>query len=328
MARMSIDDSMGRDPRVLILAQLCGWSRRETMGALLDVWAICYDRVTPFLPALQIDKTADLSGFTKHLIEAGLAQCHSGGRIYLHGVKERIKYLEGRAEAGRRGGVKSGESRRKKREANTKQTFKQTQARLNLPDPVPDSAPVPDVSPAPAVSVSPDPAPPRTHMQPQLAVVPLRRHPETPTLAQQLWKAGCDAYAVLRAEGLDAGLPASWTAIPSATSREYEQLCARVDELLDARPPDDALAAGLHRIVVATAEARARRSLEYFPPMRMWHATSFHTAIGQNPAKIRARDAGANPTRECMDELAEIEARDRERERERERLARQEIATP
>jgi len=35
MARMSIDDTIARDPRITVLAKLLGWTRRETVGCLV-----------------------------------------------------------------------------------------------------------------------------------------------------------------------------------------------------------------------------------------------------------------------------------------------------
>lgn len=152
MARMSIDDSVLRDPRVSVLARLCGWSRRETLGALLDVWAICYDHVTDVLPAEYIDVAAGPPDFTKHLIAAGLASESARG-VSVKGVKQRIEYLEAKVSAGRLGGRKSGESRR--------ETSKQTRSTARStpqapPNPIP-TVPDPALAPVLAVVDLPDP---------------------------------------------------------------------------------------------------------------------------------------------------------------------------
>src|SRR5690348_7758875 len=128
MARMSTDDSLGRDPRLDHLAELCGWTRRETAGCLqLDVWALCYDRVTPNLPPGDVDRVAargaaspvkHAGGFSAALLECGLARPSTRsdgtyrwekddasivilewrdpqwrGRIYLKGAADRIAYI-------------------------------------------------------------------------------------------------------------------------------------------------------------------------------------------------------------------------------------------
>lgn len=112
MARMSIDDRALRDPRILRLARAVGWSRRETIGALLDVWAVCYDRQTPQLLPQDIDIAAEHDGFCAAMVEVELARPARGNRlVHVCGVKDRIQYLASKREAGRVGGLKSAESR-------------------------------------------------------------------------------------------------------------------------------------------------------------------------------------------------------------------------
>lgn len=147
MARLSIDDSLARDPRLEDLAELCGWSRRETAGCLqLDVWPLCYDRVTPNLRARDIDRAANRDavapvkhpgGFAAALIQCGLGRPatkrdshytwikNDGSvvqlpwkdhewrdRIYVSGAADRIAYLLKKEESGRAGGTRSSENRR------------------------------------------------------------------------------------------------------------------------------------------------------------------------------------------------------------------------
>lgn len=141
MARMAIDDMFMRDPRVRVLAKLCGISVFDARGRLLEVWSICYDRVSDLLSEILIDTSAEIEGFAKHMLEAELATRADGNVLRITGAKKRIKYLEAKSEAGRRGGVKSGEARRNQREAKPKQKPKQTEAPVNPPDlvPVPDT---------------------------------------------------------------------------------------------------------------------------------------------------------------------------------------------
>ena len=120
MARMSIDDSVLRDPRITILSQLTGWSRRETLGCLLEVWAICYDRVDYALGPKVIDMIAGREGFADLLIEAELAVAMPSGKLRIAGAKERITYLSKLKQFGREGGLKSGESRRNNTKGSTK----------------------------------------------------------------------------------------------------------------------------------------------------------------------------------------------------------------
>lgn len=188
---MSLDDGFGRDPRLDHLAQLCGWTRRETAGCLqLDVWPLCYDRVTPNIPTRDLNiaaaryavsPVAHPGGFAGALIEAELARPSTRAdvsfmwvrkghpdvllywrdrewrdRVYLRGSAERIAYLVKAEEAGRVGGRNSGKSR-----ANTgglpsrepQGTLKGSGNVLNPPDTptVPDSASAPDLASVPAL---------------------------------------------------------------------------------------------------------------------------------------------------------------------------------
>lgn len=184
MARMSVDDMLARDPRVDRLARLCGWSRRETRSCLQDVWALCYDRVVPYLGGVDIEETAlrdaisppaHPAGFLDALLEVGLARKARAsdrwftsadgtrvawkdpnwrGRYYLAGAHERVGYLLTKKLAGAKGGRNSGESRRNQ----TKHSLSTAKARGNPPDLVPDSSPdlVPDGG------VAPDPDDPAT----------------------------------------------------------------------------------------------------------------------------------------------------------------------
>lgn len=164
MARMSIDDSALRDPRVLRLAKRLGWSRRETIGALLDVWAVAYDRATDLLPQEDIDIAAECDTFACDMERVGLARLVMKGKqpfVRLMGAAERVAYLASRQESGRRGGLKSGEARRnngtieteisqsldgQQSEAKSKVCFKQTEAPLN-----------PNTNILPSASANPDP---------------------------------------------------------------------------------------------------------------------------------------------------------------------------
>lgn len=176
MARMSIDDMIARDTRIDRLAKLCGWSRRETRACLEDVWALCYDRVVPYLPAEDIEVTAardaisppPADGFVTALRKVGLARdavasdrlfARKDGtkvpwpdqnwrdRVYLSGAAERVGYLLTKRSAGSEGGVKSGQSRRSKTKHSFALASSESQARGNPPDSVPDSASAPDSAP-------------------------------------------------------------------------------------------------------------------------------------------------------------------------------------
>lgn len=154
MARMSIDDSAGRDPRVKRLGRALGWSRRETLGALFDVWSLCYDRLTPFLPAEDVNAQADHDGAVAAMVEVGLATEHPEG-VRIAGATERIDYLLKCREAGRMGGEAKARNADDKKLATLEGRQSGATATLerpssapvatsyHVPDPVPDSPPDP-----------------------------------------------------------------------------------------------------------------------------------------------------------------------------------------
>jgi len=148
MARMSIDDSVQRDPRITKLAKTLGWTRRETAGALIcEVWPICYDQRNHEIVADLVDTATDRPGFASAMVDAGLARWLRGNRkVAINGARERIEYLDHKSAAGRIGGLKSGESRRQRSSTggSTPQARGNPSSSASVPDPVPDPPPVPD----------------------------------------------------------------------------------------------------------------------------------------------------------------------------------------
>lgn len=147
---MSVDDMVGRDPRVRLLAKSLGWSVHQTVGVLIcEVWPICYDQMTHLISERVIDAAADREGFAAALIDSELAHRDRSGKVYVAGAKKRIKYLEDKQRAGHEGGVKSAESRRKTPKQKSSTSGSTPQARRNPPVPDNPSAPVPDLVPPP-----------------------------------------------------------------------------------------------------------------------------------------------------------------------------------
>lgn len=144
MARMSIDDKFLRDPRITQLALNLGMSRWEVMGRLIAVYAVCYDLERDVLTCSQVDLGAQHPGFGDEMFACELTVNVRGG-MRIKGAGERIAYLDAKREAGRLGGIKSGESRR----IAAKQNRSNHEARPNPPDPVPDLPPDPVPDPVP-----------------------------------------------------------------------------------------------------------------------------------------------------------------------------------
>jgi len=157
MARMSIDDKVGRDPRITLLALALGWSKRELVGCLvLDVWPLCYDQESALVSERIIDAAAGHTGFAAAMVEAELATRDRSGKLRITGAAKRIAYLDHQKKAGREGGLKSAEMRAKEskgkprvREASLNRASSDGQGSGNpsVPDTVPDSASAPDAAP-------------------------------------------------------------------------------------------------------------------------------------------------------------------------------------
>jgi hypothetical protein len=146
MARMSIDDSVARDPRITKLAKLLGWSKRETVGCLvLDVWPICYDQHASEVASELVNIAAERDDFADHMVSSGLASRVRGNRkIRISGAQKRIEYLESKSNAGRVGGLKSAESRRQISSTSGSTSGSTPQAPRNPSVPDLPSASVPD----------------------------------------------------------------------------------------------------------------------------------------------------------------------------------------
>ena len=257
MARMSIDDKVSRDPRVLRLSKLCSWSRRETVGCLLEVWSICYDRVTEYVEAIDVDLTAGLDGFSDHMITCGLATAHPQRGLRISGVKGRIDYLSNAAKAGRKGGIKSGESRRNSPKGSFKQTGSDPQGSTNPLVLVPDVPSVPDVPGA----LVPDPPDPRA----------LGR------LAEELWKRTSEERQRLAKKFGVTGVLPFQPVTPSSYPAGFRDLKDRLRE-----EGDSASSVGPQVIGSMVANAEATRSIE-------WLSAKAFTEGGWRTARDRVK---------------------------------------
>jgi hypothetical protein len=99
---MLVDVEALHDPRVVELARRLGWSRRETVGALLDVWTLCYQSQETSLRDADIDIAAARDGFAVALREASLARA-DGDLTYVRGAQRALENVESsNARAGAR----------------------------------------------------------------------------------------------------------------------------------------------------------------------------------------------------------------------------------
>src|SRR6185295_15792399 len=315
MARMSIDDSSLRDHRVLLLAKLCGWNRRETIGCLLDIWALCYDRVSEYLPEAGIDVTSEHDGFARKLIEVGLASPGKGGMVRISGAKQRIEYLRKQQASGRLGGLKSAERRTKRPKARLSNPSSDPQATLNLtlegsvnpPDPVPDS----DSSPVPVPDLDPVPDAPTPEISPP------RSRPWTPTLVESLDEREKLKREIVAAIGPKHAMAFARvksqlgsTALGPSVGDRFDQL----RELLDEIPSLDGMQERCeYALAIQEAEALQKRTMQYFGSS-MWKRATFEKALTFELDDVNGMRATATdgPTALAMAELRELERKERE----------------
>jgi uncharacterized phage protein (TIGR02220 family) len=133
--RINVDGYALRDPRIARLARKLALPRHQVIGQLIEVWAVCYDRVTDRLSELDIDTAAERDGFAAAMCDPQieLAERHRNGTVRISGAAKRIRYLQGQQERGARGGKRSAETRSSKQtlpepEANQKQTLPESEA--------------------------------------------------------------------------------------------------------------------------------------------------------------------------------------------------------
>lgn len=196
MARMSVDDSVLRDPRITLLSQLLGWSRRETLGCLIEIWAVCYDRVDSALGVKVINLIAQRDGFADFMLEVELAANTPSGKLRIAGAKERINYLTNLKQWGREGGIKSAESRDKEVKGSAKPT-------VEAPVKPPHNPPSPDPLPSPP----PDPPPPPDPV-PAIPAQPTAGGKKPKTAMPDGWvpsrsEANLEAEETAKARGID-----------------------------------------------------------------------------------------------------------------------------
>ena len=272
MARMSIDDMVGRDPRITMLAQTLGWSRREVVGCLVaDVWPIVYDQRTELISERVLDAAAGHAGFAAALIECELATRDRSGKVVIRGARERIKYLDHKTEAGRQGGLKSAESRSKnssKRQARGKQTSSSGEADVKHGGstgqaagnpPVPDTVPVPSLSPdSPPAARESKPTGRRAILAGDHAGFDAETAEHRGALAEWVWsEINRRRLALAQEFGLPAPVPLA-PITPATHPPAFRDLRARVTEEGKTAP-----AVCLHVLEAATVHARKERSIEW-----------------------------------------------------------------
>lgn len=139
--RVNMDSSVASDPRFKMLGRILGVTWREAVGSCFLVWLTCYDRRSGRLTVAEVDIASEVDGFAEALVSVGLAHLEAEREasasanakqdettleklqrvVVIHGVDERIEFLNKQREKGSKGGKSSGKARRNHRTEKDKQ---------------------------------------------------------------------------------------------------------------------------------------------------------------------------------------------------------------
>lgn len=113
--RVNVDSSVFTDARFKLVARETGLEWHNVIGKCVHIWMSCYDQRKGTLRKAEADCLVEHEGFANALCAEGLA-IDRGDNMEIRGFKQRADWLKHAEESGKKGGRKSGESRRNKTE--------------------------------------------------------------------------------------------------------------------------------------------------------------------------------------------------------------------
>lgn len=113
--RVNVDSSVFTDARFKLVARTTGLQWHDVIGKCVHIWMSCYDQRKGTLRKIEGDCLVEHEGFANALCAEGLA-IDRGADMEIRGFKQRANWLKQAEESGKKGGRKSGESRRNKAE--------------------------------------------------------------------------------------------------------------------------------------------------------------------------------------------------------------------
>ena len=93
MASISIEFAAFLDPRFKILARISGLSRFDAIGRMGAIWVYCVEKSETVLPSVLVDVLAELDGYAKGVVEAGLGEALDSDQVRIRGTDGRIEWL-------------------------------------------------------------------------------------------------------------------------------------------------------------------------------------------------------------------------------------------
>lgn len=105
MSRTNIDGEAFTDPRIgKRLPRNTGLGYFDALGRLVCVWNLAITRKRAELPVVDVDDTADHSGFAAAMVLSNLADQLDADHVRIRGVEDRITYLHKQSENAAKGG--------------------------------------------------------------------------------------------------------------------------------------------------------------------------------------------------------------------------------
>jgi len=130
MARVNVEDELLADPRFQALVRRLGGDLEKALGRLVRFWWAAqkhWGDDHTLLPAEEFRL-----GDFEHLVEVGLAVQRDQG-IYARGAERHFEWYAQKVDAGRRGGLRSVETRRAKYGTTDPHALKQTRSEQEAP---------------------------------------------------------------------------------------------------------------------------------------------------------------------------------------------------
>lgn len=92
--RVNVDSAIFGDARLKLLARYLGIPWTQALGALVAVWHHCYQKRQAVVTCIEVDAVADIDALAVALEKADLASRAGQGKVRVHGVAERIEWLD------------------------------------------------------------------------------------------------------------------------------------------------------------------------------------------------------------------------------------------
>jgi uncharacterized phage protein (TIGR02220 family) len=91
--KITVEGKALRDPRIKAMAARLGRPHRAVLGDFLFLWEYCYEHRATHVDPTMIDGIVEVPGFADAMLEFGMGEAKSDGRVYIAGAEEHIAWL-------------------------------------------------------------------------------------------------------------------------------------------------------------------------------------------------------------------------------------------